>query len=136
MPANRLLFLEDGAAGYVGRQGAIPAFVECLNSGDVLKRRSDVREAFFPGHVFEFGVEVAPLHLFAVGGFVQVGQRITDDTGRIRGGDFHVAAFQVFKKHLGVFLFIGGRFRKDIGNLLVAFLTGLAGEERVAVPGL
>ena len=70
-------------------------------------------------------VHIGPLVIFALGGVQQVGSGIGDGV-----------AVQGLEPQLGMFLLIGSRLLKDLGNLHIAVLAGLGSVESVLVAGL
>jgi len=104
--------------------------------GDVAHDRGDLRKAFLLGDPGEGGVHFGVLVPFAGRGSDQVALRPGDHAGGKRGLDLHVAAFKELEETFGVFLFLCGRFRKDVGNLDKPFLFGRAAEIILAVARL
>ena len=124
LPDDIPIAREHQATLDVLKEFAISLFVFFLNGADHFKMFGDFDEALFAGLLGHAGVHVGPFEVFAVGGVFEVG---------CGAGDF--AVVEVFEPDFGVFLFVGGGFFEDLGNLDVAVFLGLGGVESVFVAG-
>ena len=104
----------------VGEELAVAFLVALLDGGDALELGGDVVEAFCARLFGEALVHVGPFLAFAVCGGLQVFDGGADSA-------------EVLEPELGVFLFIVGGLEEERGDLLEAFLLGLAGEVGVFV---
>jgi hypothetical protein len=110
--------------------------VEPLYFGNLFKGAGYLRKALFFGYPGEISVEPGPLELLPVCGRFQVGLGISDDSRRIAREHLHIPSLEVVEEDLGMFLFILGSLREDVGDLLEPFLAGGAGKVGVPVSGL
>ena len=93
-------------------------------------------ETFFVGHFGKFGIEFAPLFVFAGCCRFQIFECGRENTGREGGCDFDHTAFEEFEEFLGVFFLLFGGFVEDGGNLFIALFLGYAGKIYVTASGL
>ena len=116
---------EDQAVFDIFQQLAIAGLVGFFDLGDAFKQGCDLVKALGTGVGGEGGVHIRPFVVFALGGVEQV---------FLCRGD--LAAAQELEPQLGVLLFVGCRFFKQRGDLLVAVLPGFGGVIGVFVAGL
>ena len=95
-------------------QLAITLLVMLFDGTDHFKLGSNLFKTFFAGFLGEGGVHIGPLVVFAGSGI-----------SKIFGSGRNGTAMEVLEPNFGVFLFVLGRFGKDIGYLNVAILIGL-----------
>ena len=114
---------EDQAVLHVGKQLAIALLVFLLDLAHQLEQVGDVVKALLPGLLGHVGIHVGPLVVFPLGGGLQV---------LLGGAD----AVQQFEPDLGVFLLVGSRLLKQLGDLDIAVLSGLRGKVVILGAGL
>ena len=116
---------EDEAALDVGEEPAVALFVLLLDLTNHLKLERNLLESFLAGLLGHAGIHVRPLEVLTVRGVRQVLHRGT-----------HLATMKVLVPNLGMFFLVGRRLLEDLGDLDIAILLGLAGEEGILVSRL
>ena len=97
----------------VGQQSKVTLLVVLLNGGNAVKQECDVVKAFLAGDLGEFLVHLGPLVILTLGGCLQV----------LSGG---AEESQLLEPQLCMLLLVLCSLGKECGDLLIAFLLGLA----------
>ena len=98
-------------------------FVSLFDGAHSTELRGEFCKAFGLGRLCKTFVHVRPFVVFTAGGSLQIFGRVAD-------------ALQVLEPDLGVLAFVGSRFVKKLGDLLIAFLAGNTGKVVVLVASL
>ena len=133
LPGDFVFAAEHLFAFDVHHQSLVALFVGLFGNDDATIHFGNLGESLLLGRGGKGGIEFESFFVLTGGGFLQVFQRVSDDSCGIGSGDADHATLQVFKHALGVHTFLLRRFQEDGGYLFVSVLYGLFGEKGVAV---
>ena len=125
LPDLHALALKDLALLNALGELEVALLVGLLDGADQLELGGDLGEALLASDTLELGIHAGPLVVLASSSSLQVVE-----------GAGHLAAVQVLEPELGMLALVARGLGKDLRDLDVAFLLGLAREVGVLVGGL
>jgi len=136
-PSYRLGAFEYQSLRDILRQSKVSLFVPFLSDRYVSKDSRDLSKALFVRGFCKARIHLSMFVILTCGGGLEVLKCVTDDAGRKRGRNLHLATLEKFELTLGVLLLLVSGLFEDGGNLLVALTVsrlGLAGKRSQQIP--